>query len=71
MKPTLLQLRARHNITMIRTAQVSGLKPAIVWAAFLNKGVSRSQAERVLIAFNLLTGQRYTLNDIEVKIQQA
>ena len=68
-KPTLMQLREQHRITILKTAQISGLKPIIVWRAFLNVGVSRTHAERIVTALNALTGQRYTLNDIEMKVQ--
>ena len=68
-KPTLMQLREQHRITILKTAQISGLKPIIVWRAFLNVGVSHTHAERIVTALNALTGQRYTLNDIEMKVQ--
>ncbi|MBV9690694.1 MAG: hypothetical protein JO202_13410 [Ktedonobacteraceae bacterium] len=66
--PTFYDLRVKHGGNIGHLAQVSGVAGSHVHAMLLNRGVRRSNAERILSAFNRLNNTAYTLDDIEVHL---
>ncbi|MBV9690145.1 MAG: hypothetical protein JO202_10610 [Ktedonobacteraceae bacterium] len=67
-KPTFYDLRVKHGGNIGHLAQVSGVEGCHVHAMLLNRGVTRSDAERILTAFNRLNNTIYTLEDIQVHL---
>ena len=66
--PTFYDLRVKHGGNIGHLAQVSGVDGTRVHAMLLNRGVTRSDAEGILSAFNRLHNTAYTLDDIEVHL---
>ena len=75
-KPTLLQLRRQHNtkadtpITSKQLAELAAVRVSDEFLMELGRPVNVATANRVINAFNTLTGQRYTFNDITVSIKK-
>ena len=75
-KPTLMQLRRQHNakantpITSKQIAELAAVRVSDEFLMELGRPVNVTTATSVINAFNTLTGQHYTLNDIEVSIKK-
>jgi hypothetical protein len=67
-KPTFYGLRFKHGGTIGQLAQVSGMDGRRIHAMLLNQGVTRSDAERILAAFNHINHTSYVLDHLEVRL---
>lgn len=76
-KPTLLQLRRRHNeqhsmdITPRMVADRAGVRPCDEFTMEIGRPVSAAIANRVVNAFNTLTKGHYTFADITMTLKPA
>ena len=69
-KPTLQHLCERHATTPFALAHASnGLRLMLVWAVYVNRGVSQQTAMRVLTAFNRYCKTSYTLRELDICIK--
>jgi DNA-binding XRE family transcriptional regulator len=66
-KPTLLSLRQKTAITTQELAQKAGVSLTEVYIVEIGGFSNRMIAEKVISAFSLLSGMRYTLNDIRLQ----
>ena len=75
-KPTLLQLRRDYNqqtdtpITSKQLAEKAAVSTSDEFLVELGRPVNAAVANRVINAFNTITGKRYTFDDIEVSIKK-
>ena len=75
-KPTLMQLRRQHNqhtdppITSKQIAELAAVSTSDEFLMELGRPVNAAVANRVINAFNTITGKRYTFDDIEVSIKK-
>ena len=75
-KPTLMQLRREYNkqhgtaITSADIATRAGINTGTEYGMELGSYVSREDAQRILEAFNTLTGTRYQLEDLNVTLRE-
>ncbi len=65
-KVTPLQLRERYHLQTVELAQRAQVEPRAVYFMLLGYPVERQEAERVLAAISVLSGQRYTLENVRV-----
>lgn len=66
-KPTLLSLRQQTTITTQELAQKAGVSLTQTYIVEIGGFADRTIAEKVIAAFSLLSGMRYTLNDIRLQ----
>ncbi len=66
-KPTLLSLRQRTTITTQDLAQKAGVSLTQAYIVEIGGFAEKAVAEKVIAAFSLLSGMRYTLNDIRLQ----
>ena len=69
-KPTLLDLREKYGVSIVQLADMSRVKPSIVYCMLLCRPVKRADAQRVLRNFSKLIGVRYALDDITVVLSE-
>ena len=75
-KPTLLQLRRDYNqrtdtpITSKQLADLAAVRLSDEFLMELGRPVNAAIANRVINAFNTITGKRYIFNDIKVSIKK-
>lgn len=67
-KQSLLQLREKHGLNLVRLAEVAGVDTKVVYEMLMGRPVSRHQAEQILQGVEKLTGVQYILNDIDARI---
>jgi hypothetical protein len=65
-KPTLLDLREKHSVTVIQLAETSGVAPSIVYCMLLDRPVDRSHASQVLTGLSKLVGTEYSFDTVHV-----
>ncbi len=76
MAERLIDLRRRHNeaknvhITSSQIAKLAQVRACDEFQMELGQPVNASVANRVLNAFNTLTGKQYTFNDFKVQINK-
>jgi len=68
MKQTLLRIRQYYGLNLREMAEAAQVDDEIVYAMLMNKPVTRIEAEQVLRGVEKITGVRYTLQDIAVRI---
>jgi hypothetical protein len=69
-KPTLLDLRERYGLSIVQLADMSRVKPSIVYCMLLCRPVKRTEARRVLRNFSKMIGEKYALDDITVVLSE-
>jgi hypothetical protein len=67
-KPTFYDLRVKHGGNIGHLAQVSGMDGRRIRAMLLKQGVTRSDAERILAAFNHINHTPSVLDELEVRL---
>jgi hypothetical protein len=65
-KPTLLELRRKHNITSSQLATAANIPLYQSYTVEVGGFTKKDIAEKVLAAFSTLTKKRFTLSDIYV-----
>ena len=65
-RPTLLDLREQYGVSIVQLAEMSRVKPSIVYCMLLGRPVKRVDAQRVLRNFSKITGVKYVLDDVTV-----
>jgi hypothetical protein len=68
MKQTLLRIRQCYGLNLRDLAEAAQVDDEIVYAMLMNQPVTRIEAEQVLQGVEKITGVRYTLQDIAVRI---
>lgn len=69
-KPTLLDLREKYGVSIVQLADMSRVKPSIVYCMLLCRPVKRAEARRVLRNFSKIIGVKYVLDDITVVLSE-
>ncbi len=69
-KPTLLDLRERYGVSIVQLADMSRVKPSIVYCMLLCRPVKRADARRVLRSFSKIIGVKYALDDVTVVLSE-
>lgn len=69
-KPTLLDLRERYGVSIVQLADMSRVKPSIVYCMLLCRPVKRADARCVLRNFSKIIGVKYDLNDVTVVLSE-
>lgn len=70
-KPTLLQIREQHHLTLLDIAEASQMEDRLVWYALINREVTRCQASRILAGINALAHTSYQLEDLRMNITDS
>lgn len=65
---TLMELQGKHAFDAISLARKAKVHHIVVEAILNGIAVHRQQAEKVLLALSTMTGKRYTLNNVAVKL---
>jgi hypothetical protein len=67
-KPTLLQLRELYGLRTYDLAQAANVELDVVYLMLRGLPVSPEDAQRVLTGLSRLTGQHYTLDDLDMTV---
>ena len=67
-KPTLLDLREKHQVDILSLADNSEVEPSVVYCMLLNRPVSYSDALQVLSGLRRLVGVNYVLSDLDIAL---
>ena len=69
-KPTLLQIREQHHLTLLDISEASQVEDRIVWYALIGREVTREEAIQILAGVNTLANTKYTLEDIRINVAE-
>ncbi len=67
-KITPLQLREQYGLNIADLAWKANVAPGTVYFMMVGRPISREQAEQILATISVLTGQRYTLDNVCVPL---
>jgi len=68
-KPAFIHLRERHHFDAPSLADWSDVEPKTVYNMLMRVPVERLQAEKVLKKLSQLTGNEYTLENVDVVLK--
>lgn len=67
-KPTLLDLRERHGVSISQLAWITDIAPSVIYGMLFRTPVPLATAQAVLKGVTRLTGEEYHITDVDMPL---